>query len=580
MRARGGTPEAVLDNAIEGLLIALLVFTPFAFGTVHTWAISLMEAGLTVAFGAWLCRLIWARPRTRPARSAGAGHAAIEVLGYSVARSGVGLPVALFLSLVLVQLVPLPPAAIRALSPAAAASFERSLPGWAGGNVDFARPGLRPAGPGAIEDDAVRDAEALTGALVAEPVPAALRIPAATAFSSRRPLSLYPFATWTRLLMLCALLMAFLVVLNLVRSRERRERIVWIVILTGFLLSVLGIAQRLQWNGRIYWFYPPAPDSSPFGPFFNYNHFAAYLEMAIPLALGVCLSHASVLLAEAEPPPRDPAAPGGGSADEPGPGRRGGAAGRALRSALRQGPEPLARMGLSGFAGIVMLSAMLMSGSRGAILSLAGAVLLYAGLLAARGRLRRLELAAAPAALAGALLLVLWAGVDLLGQTGHRLQGLLDFESEPSLSSRLIAWRATARIVADYPLLGSGLGTFPEAWIHYYPHGTGGIWKEAHNDYLQIAAETGLAGLGCVLWGLAVFLGRYVIRGGGEGGAGREGAEAPFARAYVHHGLAVGVLSLLLHSSVDFSLQVGAVALLFVVLSGLLAGGVLRPAET
>src|SRR6059036_3475009 len=100
----GATLEAVLDMMIEGILVALIVFTPLAFGTVHTWVQSLMQAGLTVMAGLWLCRVIWSRPTSRLARSFPGADDTIDLAGYQFARNGLGTPIALFLLLVLFQL--------------------------------------------------------------------------------------------------------------------------------------------------------------------------------------------------------------------------------------------------------------------------------------------------------------------------------------------------------------------------------------------------------------------------------------------------------------------------------------------
>jgi hypothetical protein len=48
---------------------------------------------------------------------------------------------------------------------------------------------------------------------------------------------------------------------------------------------------------------------------------------------------------------------------------------------------------------------------------------------------------------------------------------------------------------------------------------------------------------------------------------------------HVQHGIAVGLFSILLHSFVDFSLQVAAISLLFVVLSAIMVGDRARHAE-
>src|SRR5262245_20422000 len=91
----GATFETLLDMMREGLLIALLVFTPLAFGAVQTWALSLMEAGIAVLFGLWLCRLIWSRPARRPGRILDAADPFFSLAGYRFLRTRLGAPIGL-----------------------------------------------------------------------------------------------------------------------------------------------------------------------------------------------------------------------------------------------------------------------------------------------------------------------------------------------------------------------------------------------------------------------------------------------------------------------------------------------------
>lgn len=517
----GATREAVLDMMMEGVLIALLVFTPLAFGAVQTWALCLMQAGLIILFGLWLCRLIWSRSPARPTRSRTTGGASVTLLGYRFVRTGLGIPIVLFLGLVVLQLLPLPPSILRAVSPETGRTFARSLPGWdAGDAVDFAKleEWLSPGAP-----------EVVVPPLLA--APGTLPVSGTVSFHRTRPLSIYPFATVVRLVTLLALLMAFLVVANCLRSRAQHERILWVVTLAGFGMSVLAILQFLAWNGKVYWFYPVSDETSPFGPFLNHNHFAAYLEMAVPVTLGVFLLN------------------------------------------LRRGRQALAPLVLGGFSAVVMLAALTLAGSRGAILSIAAATSVYGVMMLVRRQAGRLEWMVGACAIVGALMFSAWVGAGRLGEMAARLQSVASYEQEPSLAARVVAWTHTARIVSDFPVLGSGLGTFTEAWLRYYPAGTANVWKEAHNDYLQIAAETGIPGLLILAFGLWIFLARYLFR------AQRLALGQGPADLSIHHGIAIGLLSILFHEWVDFSLQVGAIALLFVVLSAIMIGDAVRRTE-
>ncbi|PKP59526.1 hypothetical protein CVT91_06545 [Candidatus Atribacteria bacterium HGW-Atribacteria-1] len=84
------------------------------------------------------------------------------------------------------------------------------------------------------------------------------------------------------------------------------------------------------------------------------------------------------------------------------------------------------------------------------------------------------------------------------------------FTQGSSLKRRIAIWKFTALMIKDYPILGSGLGTFKYNSLNYqakffdhgqnrslYPHG---FADKAHNEYLQLGAEIGIIGLGIFLW--------------------------------------------------------------------------------
>jgi len=63
---------------------------------------------------------------------------------------------------------------------------------------------------------------------------------------------------------------------------------------------------------------------------------------------------------------------------------------------------------------------------------------------------------------------------------------------------RMKLWTEAVEIIKDYPVFGSGLNTYTEVVQEYTPEGERGIYP--HNCYLQMAAETGILGLGAFLW--------------------------------------------------------------------------------
>ena len=170
---------------------------------------------------------------------------------------------------------------------------------------------------------------------------------------------------------------------------------------------------------------------------------------------------------------------------------------------------------------IVLGSALLASLSRGGLLGMAGAVLLV--LLLGSRVTRRLTLAGGAAVLALAIV----AGLALPGQvTEPALDAALaavnvrTVASTPatpenwSVLERLSQWHAGLRMFQDNYLTGIGVGNYDA----YYPEVALPFWQQplghAHNLYLNIAAETGLLGLGAylVLALATVYVGRRALR--------------------------------------------------------------------
>ena len=114
-------------------------------------------------------------------------------------------------------------------------------------------------------------------------------------------------------------------------------------------------------------------------------------------------------------------------------------------------------------------------------------------------------------------------------------------------------------MVADYPIFGSGLGTFRFAFLSYAPPGE--RWfTTAHNEYLEIIAETGIAGTLVFLAGFGGFVILIARPGRFRGRSAR----------YLYAGMVAGLAGLLVHSAVNSNLQVPANGLLLVVFGGAL----------
>jgi O-antigen ligase len=155
-------------------------------------------------------------------------------------------------------------------------------------------------------------------------------------------------------------------------------------------------------------------------------------------------------------------------------------------------------------------------------------------------------------AVAGTILLLLQV---MGGSVGARFetQGLSD-------AGRIAAWQSTLRIIADYPWFGTGLGTFAWAFPAYRSSEISmwGVWTAAHSTPLELASEVGvplaaLVGLGWLV--MLSLLGRGAL-------VRRRDRIVPLA------GFCIGLLALL-HSSLDFSLQVAGFAIVAFAMLGI-----------
>ena len=126
-----------------------------------------------------------------------------------------------------------------------------------------------------------------------------------------------------------------------------------------------------------------------------------------------------------------------------------------------------------------------------------------------------------------------------------------------SFSVRLGYWKAVPSMVKDYFLLGSGPATFGTIYPGYRPllaHET----QMAHNNYLQVLVETGIAGFMAFLWLWARFLrrGLRLIKGSPQ--------------KVLILGYFAGIVGFLIQSLVDFGLYIPGITMTTFLFMGLM----------
>jgi len=320
----------------------------------------------------------------------------------------------------------------------------------------------------------------------------------------------YPFLTRVQLLKLAAYFLVFFLATQAFRTRDELTTVAWFLIVLCFAVSLFGIIQHFTSVREIYWSEALKTEGDPFGPYVNRNHFAGFVELTLPLGVAMMI----------------------------------------FRGVHRD------VLPLTILLTIVPVSALVLSGSRGGIIGFAFEI----GILALLARSRRASwksprvIAAGLVALMG-LAMVAWVGANAAIAKFSELKS-----PEVTLGRRISMARGAAHIFLDHPIIGCGVGTLVDVFPRYETAYDGKLVDHVHNDYMETLAETGVLGGMCG----AIFL-WLLYR---EARRNFEAEQGHFSRA-LHAGAMAAVGGMLLHSLVDFNLQIPANAMLFLLQASL-----------
>ncbi len=351
-------------------------------------------------------------------------------------------------------------------------------------------------------------------------------------FSARRfiSLSVAPSATLREGLFLAScFLLGFFVLKTVVRGRSIRT-IIGVLIGSGVFQALYGFFELHRADPRLLFYKKALHTQVATGTFVNPNHFSAYLEMIVPLALGLVLARMNLLSFEAD--------------------------GVREKFLLWTSKDGLVNVLLLGSV-VLMSLGIVMSRSRSGLAVLGLIAFLFLGLSLfsySRTGYRRPWIGKS---IQATILVVTALAVYLgIGSTIQRFS-----RDDVLRDARRVYWANTADIVRDFPLFGTGLGTFASVYGAYEDRG--GPEKQlvhAHNDYLEYLSEAGLLG-GVILLGGFLYL------------ASRAFLAWRARRDVQARGLALGGLVSLaamgVHAFTDFNLHIPALMVLFTVTSAL-----------
>ncbi len=342
---------------------------------------------------------------------------------------------------------------------------------------------------------------------------------------SRLPLSLAPAQSRSVALTLASLAALLVVGASIGRRRRGRRWLAAALAAAALVQLAVGASRLLAGSAE-----PPAsalvvPTNRLLGTYANPNHLALFFE----IALAVC----------------------------------GAGLWWAWRRARRSSGLRGMRVLLAGLLTGAVLLALILTRSRAGILAAAAGIAVQAAVVALLGRSRWRRLAVAAMVTVGTLTAV---GAVLRPHLGRLLETPW---MEVVWSDRTLVSRQTLEIWALFPLLGSGMGTFEEAYPLVQSHDLTRVgWTHAHNDWAEALATGGLAAVGLIVFGLVALLRRLrtnLLE------ARRSEDQAAVLAAF-------GALTAVgIHELLDFGLTIPANAAALAAVCGAAAGVQVRP---
>jgi len=355
-----------------------------------------------------------------------------------------------------------------------------------------------------------------------------------------RTISADPYETRLFVFELLALTLTGVLLNQYCSTRKRLRALIHTIILVSMASALFGILRQTTQHSPGF-ILPALNPEEGYAQFFNTNHFAFLMEMALGLVLG--------LLA------------GGAVATD-----------RVLIYLAMAAP---------------MWLAVILSVSRGGILSIF-AQLIFIALLCGKvrpsehrpeqkgrvlGWLWSINSSPVVRVVMTVVLLfvvsftILWVGGEPLSRRLHAIQvdGVTSINEEAGNAEVIVRentnrteiWKATLRLIAVHPVVGIGFGGYFEAIPEYHDASGVSVPRQAHNDYLELLASGGLIGgiLGALFIVLLVGQSRVWLR-----------SRDPFRRAACFGALA-GLFAVAINSFVDFGLHITINALVLTALA-------------
>ena len=341
-------------------------------------------------------------------------------------------------------------------------------------------------------------------------------------------LSLAPQASREMTVLSIFLMLLCLMTLQFLNTASRIRVFVSVIMISAVLQALFGATMTL--TGLEYSFFVQKWNNVGLatGTFVNRNHFANYIALCAGLGFGVLIGSLKDDAGEQNTRAR-------------------------IRNTLRWLLSPGMRIRIYL---IIIVIALVMTRSRMGNIAFMLAIMAGAslGLWAFRSSVKKISLVLVSILIVDILIISSWFGFSQLVERIESSVVVTEQQGGLHSDDRIHVNAQTLDLIRDYPLAGSGGGSYLSVFPQYRIPQISGFYDHAHNDYLEFLANYGVIGGFILLTMLVISVARAVRR---------LHSGWPRALRGVVLGALTGLTVMLIHATVDFSLHIPANAALF-----------------
>lgn len=340
-------------------------------------------------------------------------------------------------------------------------------------------------------------------------------------------LSIDSYATRGELLKNIAYISLFYLTVSVVNSRFRVKILIYIMVIVGTAEAMVGLLGYFTGHEVIsFAFMGNLNKDYTIGTFINRNHYANFMAIIVPLGAGLAFSDTHYISSAIN------------SKDK----------------IVHFIDELFSHKSILTLLIIIMLSAIVLSESRGAVLSLFIASILVFLITKKNNKHGYWSRYKIPVYVSLIIAIVIaWNGIGGIKER---------FNAEDLVKDeRLQLLSIEKPIFTDHYLLGTGAGSFETSFLMHRDESLRPIvYDHAHNDYLETLIELGI--IGTLLLGAAIFMAMFYIYDC------LRKTSSSFKKSILT-GVLVSLFTMLIHASLDFSFRIPANAVYFYIVLAL-----------